>query len=343
VAEPSVAAGIARGLLKVAVARGADPQALLASAGINPDELEDQDRRIPLARFRALIKAGQSLAGDPALALHYGETVDLSEVSVVGLIGHASETMLHAFEQLQRYARLMSDVDTGGRERFEIVVRGVDAWLVDNRINPNEFPEHTEIAFAQMVTGCRMFGVDPFTRSVRFTHADPGYRSEYERILGAPVSFGCDENAMLLEQRFMNHPIALQPRYVFGILSDHALALLRSLEESDSLRAQVESLLMPVLHTGQASMEAVAGRLGMSRQTLFRKLKAEGVTFEQLLDQLRHGLALHYLGGRKVSVNEAAYLVGFSDPASFSRAFKRWTGISPSEARAEAQDKARQG
>ena len=80
-------------------------------------------------------------------------------------------------------------------------------------------------------------------------------------------------------------------------------------------------------------MDAIACKLGMSRQTLYRGLKAEGVTFEQVLDALRHKLAIHYLGGKKVSVNETAYLVGFSEPAAFSRAFKRWTGKSPSEIR----------
>jgi Helix-turn-helix domain len=76
---------------------------------------------------------------------------------------------------------------------------------------------------------------------------------------------------------------------------------------------------MPILHTGEAGMDVIAGKLGVSRQTLFRRLKAEGVTFEKVLDELRHKLALHYLSGKKVSVNETAYLVGFSDPAAFSR------------------------
>jgi AraC-like DNA-binding protein len=80
-------------------------------------------------------------------------------------------------------------------------------------------------------------------------------------------------------------------------------------------------------------MGRVACHLGMSRQTLFRRLKVEGVTFELVLDDLRRTLALHYLGGQKVSVNETAYLVGFSEPAAFSRAFKRWTGSNPSEVR----------
>ena len=98
---------------------------------------------------------------------------------------------------------------------------------------------------------------------------------------------------------------------------------------SKTTRGQVESVLMPILHTGSVSMDAVAKTLGFSRPTLFRKLKAEGVSFEKVLDDLRHKLALEYLGGKKVSVNETAYLVGFSDPAAFSRAFKRWTGQSP--------------
>ena len=90
---------------------------------------------------------------------------------------------------------------------------------------------------------------------------------------------------------------------------------------------------MPILHTGDASMDLVAQRLSVSRQTVYRQLKAEGVTFETVLDELRHKLALHYLTGRKTSVNETAYLVGFSEPAAFSRAFKRWTGASPRSVR----------
>jgi AraC-like DNA-binding protein len=119
------------------------------------------------------------------------------------------------------------------------------------------------------------------------------------------------------------------PRYVFGILSEHAEALLRELESAKTIVGRVESLLMPVLHTGQANIDTVAGKLGLSRQTLYRKLKAEGLTFETVLDQLRHRLALDYLSGRKVSVNETPYLVGFADRAAFSRAFKRWTGSGP--------------
>lgn len=84
------------------------------------------------------------------------------------------------------------------------------------------------------------------------------------------------------------------------------------------------------LHTGNVSMKTIASQMGMSRQTLYRQLKQEGTSFDELLDRLRHRLAIDYLEGEKVSVNETAYLVGFSDPSAFSRAFKRWTGHRPS-------------
>jgi AraC-like DNA-binding protein len=84
-----------------------------------------------------------------------------------------------------------------------------------------------------------------------------------------------------------------------------------------------------MLQTGEVSIDAIAGTLGLSRQTLFRRLRSDGVTFEQVLDELRHKLALNYLGVNKASVKQTARLVGYSDPSAFSRAFKRWTGFSP--------------
>lgn len=139
-----------------------------------------------------------------------------------------------------------------------------------------------------------------------------------------------DRNALLLtDDSWSARRTPHASRYVFGILSAHAEELLKRLERSQSMRGRVESLLMPILHTGHADMATIASQLGLSRQTLFRKLKMEGVTFEKVLDELRHAMALQYLRGRKVSVHETAYRVGFSDPAAFSRAFIRWTGHSP--------------
>ena len=94
-------------------------------------------------------------------------------------------------------------------------------------------------------------------------------------------------------------------------------------------RAEVERRLEPLLASGEVGIERVARDLGYSRQTLYRKLKGEGITYEQVLDGLRRQLALRFMR-EGLSVKDAAYRLGFSDPAAFSRAFKRWTGTSPS-------------
>ncbi|HEY2179826.1 MAG TPA: AraC family transcriptional regulator [Caulobacteraceae bacterium] len=326
--ELTIAAGIARGLMRFAVLRGASQDALVERSGIDPKNLADQDARVPLSRYIALMKAGQALSGDAALALHYAEAIDFSEISIVGLITLASETMTDAFIQMNRFGRLAVEWEGEG-DRFRLSREGDGHWVTDTRRNPNAFPELTETTFGRMACGTRAFGDTRFIEAVEVTHPDPGYRDEYERIFQAPVTFEAGRNALRLNEAWATYKIARQPRYVFGILSDHARALLEKLASAQTTRGRVESLLMPGLHTGDASMPAIAAKLGLSRQTLFRRLKAEGVTFEKILDGLRHQMALNYLSGAKVSVNETAYLVGFSDPAAFSRAFKRWTGASP--------------
>jgi AraC-like DNA-binding protein len=334
VSEATVGAGFARGLLDFAVGRGVDRRTLAGRAGLDLEAVADQDRRIPFPRYVALMRAAKDLTGDPALALRYGEQVDIAEVSIVGLIGLAAETMLEALGQLNRYVPLIVETANGGSgERFQLVRDRDGLWLVDARLDGGDFPELTESAFAQLVSGPRRIGAPPFVQAVEVTHADPGYRAEYERIFQAPVSFGAARNALRIAPGWVEHRVERLPRYVFGVLTGRADELMESLASEGSTRGRVEACLLRRLHTGEAAADAVARSLGMSRQTLYRRLKAEGASFEQVLAQLRRRLARDYLAGGRVSVGETAYLLGFSDPAAFSRAFKRWTGMSPSEAR----------
>jgi AraC-like DNA-binding protein len=334
--RPTVAAGFARGLLDLAVAKGADRQTLAHASGIDLELLEDPDNRVNLANYVRLMRAAQAQTGDAALALHFGEAIDIEEMSIVGLMALGCETAADAFAQMGRYTRLMSDVELEGEAstRHMLTREPGRICLVDTRKDPNAFPELTETGFARLVTrGRTMPGEMTYLREVHVTHPAPAYRAEYDRIFRVPVVFDSERNALVLSEddSWLTQRIARQPRYVFGVLSQRAEALLEELEGATSTRGRVESVLMRSLHTGDTSMERVAVELGLSRPTLFRRLRAEGVTFQKILDDLRRHMALSYLDGKKVSVNETAFLVGFSEPAAFSRAFKRWTGASPRE------------
>lgn len=332
-AQATVAAGVVKRVSQFAIERGALAAALFELSGIDAADLDDHDNRIPLVNYIALLRGAKILCRDPAFALHYGDGVNLAEVSVVGLLGYACDTMLAAFAQLRRYSRLIMDLDLGSEDRFELVRDDDGHWIVDNRRSPNDYPELTEVAFAQMVNGTRRFGDTRLVQSVHVTHADPGYRAEYEQIFEAPVIFQSSRNAMRIDSAWLGYRVEQQPRYVFGVLSRHADALLATLDSETTMRGRVERLIMPILHTGTVTMDGIAEKLGCSRDTLYRRLKAEGVTFAGVLDELRHRVSLDYIGAGKVSVNETAYLVGFAEPAAFSRAFKRWTGQSPTTLR----------
>jgi len=336
-ARATIAAGYARALFELAVGKGADAELLAARAGLAPQELADQDKRISWTRYMALMHAAKELTGDDALALHFGESFDMADLSIVGLIAQSCETAAEGFAQIDRYHRLIVDIpvdDPRGR-RLVLVREKGKSWLKDTRSDPNTFPELTESSFARMVCMARRSpATTEIAKAIHFTHAEPAYRAEYDRIFGVPLVFASDRNAMLLgSDAWMSEKASQPSRYVFGILSAHADALLESLKASTTTRARVEALLMAVLHTGETDMETIARRLGLGRQTLLRRLKDEGTTYEKVLDELRCRLALDYLGARKVSVNETAYLVGYSDAAAFSRAFRRWTGTSPGSKR----------
>jgi AraC-like DNA-binding protein len=280
-----------------------------------------------------LVRAGKEMTNDPALPMRFAEAVDMAEFSVVGLLANASETMMESFVQLNRYGQLVIEVDIGETGRFGYENHDGAMWLIDTRKDPNDFPELTESTFTRMIVGPRRFLPRPHVLEAHVTHPEPAHRAAYDSIWQCPITFDSHWNALRMDAALQNHRVRLEPRYVFGVLSAHAEQLLKELENSKTTRGRVERLLMPILHTGEVSMDVIAGKMAVSRQTLYRNLKEEDVTFEQVLDELRHKLALHYLGGKRVSVNETAYLVGFSDPAAFSRAFKRWTGLSPREVR----------
>jgi AraC-like DNA-binding protein len=329
----TMSVGYTEGFLDYAVERGCPRASLLRAAGLDAEWFTGAghaDRRVPLASHLALVRQAALFANDPAIALHWGEAVACAQISVVGAVGSASGTVADAFQQLNRYARLSFDFgEAPGVDRygFERTPEGI--WMFDTRPHVAATIELTEATFARFAVGMRARAGHQVLRAVSLTYAPPSHAAVYADVFGVAVQFGAPRNALLLDPAWWEHTLSPTPRTTYRILTTHAEEQLAALQRTQGCRGRVEEVLRARLPEGQVSMPMVASALAMSRQTLLRNLQAEGTTFAQVVAELRETLAMHYLSERGASVQQTAALLGFSESAAFSRAFKRWTGRSP--------------
>ncbi len=327
---PTVSTTYLQGVIDYALTRGVSHRALLMHAGISETELLRVDARHPIERLFAILDAGAALAGDAAFALHFGRYVPCEQVSLAAPLGRSAATVTEALVMVNRYAPLGIDLPgcpNGNRFAFESDRAGL--WLCDSR-PADAWAPLTELVFSRMVQGIRRIQQSDVVRAVYVRHAAPAHRDAYDDVFGVPVHFQSGRNAILLDKSYLDTPLTPQPAHVTRILAAHADTQLATLDRSRSCRARLESELRALLHTGDVGVESLARRMAMSRQTLYRRLKAEGTTYEQVLEELRRAIALEALGTGDASVRALAARLGFAETAAFSRAFKRWTGKSPS-------------
>ncbi len=331
--EQTMAAGFAASFADYACDRGAERDFLLADSGLTEDDLSDQDNRIPVAAYQVMIGAAIRQTGDTALLLRHTFETRLETMSVVGQIVHSSASLRHSLEQLNRYLHLMGDVELPpGVERFELLRTADGLWIVDHLVLPPEMSFWSEVSFARFISEFRRsFPEATFEIGMEVTFPPPAHVNQYPELFRVPVQFNARRNALQIDPVWDSPDTEFEPgnAYAFGIFTRHADEMLAKLQADTSIRAQIEAQILPKMHEGSISMDKVAHDIAMSRQTLYRRLKDEGVTFAEIHDDLRQRMAVEYLEGQKVTVNETAYLLGFSEASSFVRAFKRWTGLSP--------------
>ncbi len=332
-AEQTMAAGFAASFAEYACDKGANRDALLSTSGLTEDELSDQDNRIPVIAYQALIRAAIEQTGDTALLLRHTLDSQLETMSVVGQIVHTSASLRHSIEQLNRYLHLMGDVELPtGVERFELLNSDDGLWLIDHLVSPPDQSFWAEVSFARFISEFRRSFPDAtFELAMEVTYAPPPHVDQYPELFRVPVQFNASSNALQIDPVWDTPETQFEPgnAYAFDVFTRHADSMLAKLQAEKTIQSEIEAQILPNLHEGTVSMDKVAKDLAMSRQTLYRRLKDEGITFAEVHDGLRKRMAMEYLGGDKVTVNEIAYLLGFSESSSFVRAFKRWTGLSP--------------
>jgi AraC-like DNA-binding protein len=312
-------------ILRALAARGLDANALAAQAGIDPAGL-GPDARVPRAALDRLWAVAVDATGDPALGLEMPRFTAQTTFHALGYAVLASITLREAFERIVRYRRLVGDVleldlvDAGDRWRFVIDVSrhpGIPYQAVD---------AIAAMSVAQARALHRPRPCDPLR--VAFARPAPRDEAPYRRVFRAPVVFDAPENAIEWARADVEDPLPAGNAELARSNDEVLVRFLARLERS-RVATRVQQALLDALPGGPPSKTAVARTLGMSARNLQRHLAAEGTSFSELLADARVSLARTYVDAGRLSVTEIAFVLGFADTSTFSRAFKRWTGMSP--------------
>ena len=333
--EMTVAASLAASFVDFAERQGVDRGELLSAASLPSAALKDPDGRISADAYGAVQEAAIRATGDTGLPMRHAADQRLNHLSIVGLIVETAGPLSEAIPQLNRYVRLIADIPlTFANDRFELVRIGGETWLVDHLPVDLAGPEAIEATFASFASSFRHIAPEiPLVLDVQVTFERPAHADLYDEIFQAPVRFGAERNALRIHPHWANESERDERPYALNLFIDHAEALLDSLQETATFRARVEEQILQELHRGPVARERVARDLAVSERTLHRRLKEEGLTYAEVYNALRDRMAREYLTSGRTTVAEIAFLLGFSETSAFVRAFRRWTGLSPSDFR----------
>lgn len=339
-AKPLTSVSNAAGLIEAIRAGGADPDRVLRSRGLDRAMLSARDGFIASADFAAILDEAAHATGDEAFGLHFGVGCNPKNLGPLTYVALNSPTIAVAFENLGRYVSLHNEAATitltveGGLAyaQYELADLGVD------------LRQHNEYSLAVGLNLVRlMAGSDWSPVEVQFAHKSPIEIGDHVRLFRAPVSFGRAGNAFVVEREFIERAVPAADERLYPVLKRYLDRVLREMPRETSLLAAVRRAVGASLKGGDPTLGAVAATLGVSARTLQRQIREHGLEFKALVDDTRRRFSLTYLRDRKNSLTEIAYLLGYSEVSAFNRAFKRWTGETPSHYRRPARRAAPQG
>lgn len=310
---------------------GLDTDQILNAAKLDRALLQDPDARMPLEQMDALWKKAYELSNDPNLALHAIEVLPFGAYRVIDFLATSAPTIGDALAKVSRYFPIINAVVrlpyvVGDRE----VTFGIDAPSRPATIT-RPYAEYT-LAAVFLRTRIATNQSYPLMR-VEFSHPKPADISEHERIFDCPVVFGADACRMTMARDVWDRPRTGTDPALFSVLETHAKMLLEQVPTPDDIVSRVRQAIGAELRGGDPSLESIAKTLAMSPRTLQRRLRDHGILFNDVLDELRFRAAKSYLAQRDVAGTEVAYLLGFAEQSSLNRAFKRWSGQTPTEFR----------
>lgn len=303
----------------------------LAEAGICASQLDDVHARISLPDYSRARRAALSTSGDPALGLHMGGPPSIAAFDFLGLLAEHSSCLREALHVAVRYAPLI----VAGEQ---LTLHGTrDAVTVRCLNLCGDAPEvrlSAEFSVSSIVYLVRRFAGGDTAPRVFFAYEPPAHRDEYTRLFRGREHFSQPFTGVEIDRRWLERAHAYRSPELHSLLRRRGEHLLASIQHDAPASDRVRRWLSSQSLQTRPTMEMVARALGMSARSLRRKLQIEDSHYEDLAREARMQRAESMLTGSTESVQEIAYAMGFATPAAFSRAFRDWTGKSPSAHRA---------
>lgn len=318
-----------RALLSAFDRLGLDRVALLAEVELADAPLDDPEGRVPTVQADALWAAAYRISGDERLAMRAVQQLRAGDYRTLAYlaahcptVGEGVRRILGFFDLVDRRIRWSLDEDA------EPVVLRLQFDGVPEPL-PRPPVEYTLGAFLVSLRLTTRVRLRPLRVEVGFPKPRAEAAEEHERVLG-PMAYGCTQTRLLVSRPQWRQRVDGADRALADMLEDLAARRLRELPAPTDLREQLHDAIREQLVGGAPSLEAVARQLGMSKRSLQRRLTEAGGSFRAEVEAVRQTLATLMLEDPNLALSEIAWLLGFSDPRAFTRAFRRWHGQAPS-------------
>jgi AraC-like DNA-binding protein len=313
-------------ILMYITARGHDSGAFLRVNGVDPSIFRNPEARLPHAVAISLWSAAGQLTNDPNLGLHVAAGIRPGVYGVLDYAVRTCETLGEGLRRLALYHRFLHDV-----AETRLLEDRNRAILSHHLPLPGGAPRPVSecVAAGWLLASRQATGVNFIPLEVRFPHRAPDNISEHEQLFGCKLQFGREQTELVFARELLNAPLVKADPALQAILEAQVVALIQKLPKAEATTDAVRRHLASELAKGQPSLEQIAHRLHMSSRTLRRHLDEEGTSFREILSEVRRELASRHLTEGRLAIGEIAFLLGFSEPSAFHRAFKQWTGHAP--------------
>ncbi len=310
-----------------------DIDAFLRSLGVDPAAVRLPDVRIPIETYLLIQDEAANYVNDPYFGLHMGEFAEAGSWSILGYMMMNCKTLGEAIEKSGRYSRIIGNLIEA---RAEFKFNKIKAVFFTPPHAPKMSRHCFEATFSSSVRMmCSLTGADIHPLEVTFIYPEPDSRSEYERIFKCPVLFDQKHNSFTVARDVLNIPILMANPGLLEYFEKYAQDFLVEMDQQNEHTRAVTKIILSRLDDETLSINKVAKEMAVSVRTLQKRLEEEGVIFSDLHKDIRQRLAQKYLR-ENYTVEQITYLLGFSEPSVFRKAFKKWSGVTPREYREQS-------